>query len=86
MLAVYEVTFDESWINISKELTDYAITHFYDDETKMFFYTSDIDPPLVARKMELADNVIASSNSIMARVLNRLGEMAYDERYITLKE
>ena len=86
LLAVYEVTFDESWINISKELTDYAIEHFYDDETKMFFYTSNVDPPLVARKMEVADNVIASSNSIMARVLNRLGEMAYDERYISISD
>ncbi|MFT6808201.1 MAG: hypothetical protein ACJA01_001425 [Saprospiraceae bacterium] len=82
MLAMYEVSFDESWLNLSKGFMDYTITHFYDLESRMFFYTSDIDPPLVARKMELADNVIPASNSIMARNLARLGELLNDKSYI----
>ncbi|MCB0642603.1 MAG: thioredoxin domain-containing protein, partial [Phaeodactylibacter sp.] len=48
----------------------------------LFFYTSDLDPPLVVRKKELADNVIASSNSIMARNLLALGQYFYDESYL----
>ncbi len=84
LLAMYEVTFDESWINISKGLTDYAIEHFYNEENMMFHYTSDIDPPLIARKLELADNVIPGSNSTIARDLLRLGEILDDKQYKAL--
>ena len=80
-LSLYEVTFDESWITISKDLTDYAIEHFFNKETKMFYFTSDIDPPLIARKTELNDNVIPGSNSTMARNLYKLGELLYNEDY-----
>jgi len=82
MLDMYEVTFDESWLNLSRGFIDYTIAHFYDMKSKMFFYTSDIDPPLVARKMELSDNVIPGSNSIMARNLTRLGDLLNDKSYL----
>jgi uncharacterized protein len=79
LTALYEVTFDESWLNVAKDLTEYVIAHFYNPENGMFYYTSDIDAPLVARKMELGDNVIPGSNSMMARNLARLGEI-YDDK------
>lgn len=82
LMALYEVTFDESWINVSKELIDYTIEHFYNDENGMFYYTSDRDAPLIARKVEMTDNVIPASNSVMARNLSRLGEILYDQKYI----
>ncbi len=81
-LALYEITFDESWIDKSKGLLDYTLTHFFNEESKMFYFTSDIDPPLIARKTDLADNVIPSSNSVMARNLYRLGELFYDQSYL----
>ncbi|MGB1248659.1 MAG: thioredoxin domain-containing protein, partial [Chitinophagales bacterium] len=72
-IGLYEVTFDEKWLYKAKDLSEYAIEHFYDEETKLFFYTSDIDAPLVARKMETSDNVIPSSNSTIAKSLYMLG-------------
>ena len=39
----------------------------------MFFFTSDEDPALIARKMEVNDNVIPASNSAMANNLFVLG-------------
>ncbi|MEL6122588.1 MAG: thioredoxin domain-containing protein, partial [Bacteroidota bacterium] len=84
LLSLYEVTFDESWVNVSTEIMDYAIAHFMDDKTSMFFYTSDLDPALVARKKELSDNVIPASNSVMARVLQHLGELTYNKAYLDL--
>ena len=39
----------------------------------MFYFTSKLDPELVARKMEINDNVIPASNSVMANVLYDLG-------------
>ncbi len=81
LLALYQVTFDESWLNDAKALTEYAIEHFYDSEQKLFNYTSDIDPPLVARKKQIGDDVIPGSNSAMARNLNFLSHYFYDQRY-----
>ena len=77
LLSLYEVTFDEVYISTSQQLLDYAIEHFSNQESGLFFFTSDLDPALVARKSELGDNVIPGSNSIMARNLLKLGELLY---------
>lgn len=83
-LSLYETTFDEQWLRRAEGLAQYAITHFRDEATGFFFYTSDLDPPLVARKMELEDNVIPSSNSAMARALHRLGTLLYNREYLEI--
>lgn len=80
-MALYEVTFDEAWLERSKGLADYAIDHFLDTTTYLFNYTSDLDPPLIARKKELGDGAIPSSNSAMARALFSLGTYLYEEGY-----
>lgn len=80
-MALYEVTFDAVWLERSKGLADYATTHFLDTSNYLFNYTSDLDPPLIARKKELGDNVIPSSNSAMARALFSLGTYLYNEDY-----
>jgi uncharacterized protein len=85
-ISLYQVTFDEKWLNNAKQLTEYAIEHFYDNYTGMFFYTSDIDAPLIARKMEVTDNVIPSSNSQMAKNLFMLGHYFYNDGYIKKSE
>ena len=81
-IALYEITFDEKWLNTANQLAEYVLAHFSDVETGMFNYTSDLDPPLVARKMELSDNVIPGSNSSMARSLFYLGTYLYKSDYI----
>ena len=50
----------------------------------MFYYTSDKDPALIARKMEVSDNVIPSSNSEMAKNLFLLGRYTYNDKYLTM--
>ena len=80
-IAMYEVTFDEQWLYDAQKLADYAIAHFFKAESAMFNYTSDLDPPLVARKMELSDNVIPGSNSSIARSLFALGTYLYNSDY-----
>lgn len=66
---LYQNTFDQTWLDEAKTLLEYVITHFYDVKSGMFFYTSDLDAKLITRKMELSDNVIPASNSIMANNL-----------------
>ena len=70
---LYEATFDIHWLAQSHIIATYAILHFQNKQNGLFYYTSDESESLIARKMELNDNVIPSSNSIMADVLYRLG-------------
>jgi len=81
-ISLYQATFNEKWLIDALQLTEYAITHFYDENRGMFYYTSDIDPPLVARKMEISDNVIPASNSEMAKNLYVLGLYFYNDTFI----
>jgi len=85
-ISIYQATFDEKWLKIAQQLTAYSIAHFYDKNSGMFYYTSDIDPALIARKMEVTDNVIPSANSEMAKNLFILGQYFYNNDYIKKSE
>ena len=80
-IALYEMTFDEKWLLTAKQLTDYTFDHFYDEKSQLFFFTSDEDEPLITRKMEINDNVIPASNSIMARNLSKLSHYYSNSYY-----
>jgi uncharacterized protein len=85
-ISLYQSTFNENWLEDAKQLADYAIVHFYNNDTGMFYYTSDLDPGLIARKMEVSDNVIPASNSEMAKNLFMLGHYFYSDDYINLSK
>ncbi len=84
LIALYETDFNEAWLNEAKELTDYVLENFADQHNTMFFYTSNQSEKLIARKHEVMDNVISSSNSVMAQNLQILGLLfdntSYSER------
>jgi hypothetical protein len=80
---LYEATFDEKWLIEANQLTEFALTHFWDDKTSMFYYTSNLDKALIARKMEIADNVIPASNSEMAHNLFKLSHYFYNDEYLS---
>lgn len=72
-VSLYEVSFNDSYLHEARALTDYVLTHFFDPAEQQFFFTDSAAEPLIARKKELFDNVIPSSNSVMAHNLHRLG-------------
>ncbi len=80
-LGLYEITFDENWLNEAKALTDYCIANFTDDRSGLFFFTPKQDSYIIRRTIEKADNVIPSSNSIMAKNLFKLSRFFPDEDY-----
>lgn len=80
-IALYEVTFDEQWLQQAKKLTDTAIAHYYDEINGIFFYTADDDEQLIARKSEIMDGVTPASNSAMAINLKKLGLLFDHEGY-----
>ncbi|PJJ84402.1 thioredoxin domain-containing protein [Mucilaginibacter auburnensis] len=81
-IALYEVTFNEEWLGYAKLLANRTLLNYYDDEDGMFFYTADDDEQLIARKCEIMDSVIPSSNSTMARTLKKLGLFYYNEEFL----
>ncbi len=66
---LYQVTLDEKWLKLSKNMADYAQTNFFDTEKHMFYFTSKEDPAIVTRNFDYRDNVIPASNSVMAKNL-----------------
>ncbi|MEO8733829.1 MAG: thioredoxin domain-containing protein, partial [Flavobacteriales bacterium] len=86
LTALYQTTFDETWLKEAHALAEYAIVHFHDGKSGMFWFTSDIDPPLIARRMEVNDNVIPASNSSMAKALFTLGHLYDDQRLLDISK
>lgn len=80
-ISMYENTFDDKWLKNARNLSNYAFDHFYEDANKMFYFTSDEDPSLVTRNIDYRDNVIPSSNSIMAKNLFKLSHYFDNESY-----
>jgi uncharacterized protein YyaL (SSP411 family) len=80
-ISLYEATFDEKWIYIAKKLADYVLIHFQDSDSPLFFYTSDVDDPLITRKIDFSDNVTPSSNSSFSIGLTKLSKFFTGEGY-----
>ncbi len=71
-LDLYEITLNQIWIERALELSEYVLDNFSGINSKLFYFTSKDDENLISRSVEFRDNVIPSSNSIMAKNLFRL--------------
>jgi uncharacterized protein YyaL (SSP411 family) len=80
-IKLYQVTYDESWLFKARELMNYGIESFYDEKEGFFFYSDKNTRPLIATKKEIFDNVIPSSNAIMAENMYMLGLLFDEESY-----
>jgi uncharacterized protein YyaL (SSP411 family) len=85
-IALYTAHGDENWLVSAKSLTDHALTYFYDEKDGLFYFNSLQDAPLITRQKEVQDNVIPSSNAIMAHVLFELGVYFEKEEYIEMSK
>lgn len=84
LLDLYQISFNDAHLQAARTLSDEAIKHFLDPATGMFWFTSDQDPPLITRKMEVNDNVIPASNSALCKALFTLGHLLEEQRYIDI--
>lgn len=80
-LSVYEATGNTHWLTQSRMLMDICLDEFYDLKSHMFYYTSASETVLVQRNIEMADNVIPASNSVMAFNLKKLYFLFSNEHY-----
>ena len=49
LIELYQATFETKYIQLAIELSDYQIKHFWDEENKGFFFTSNIEETLFVR-------------------------------------
>ena len=80
-LDLYEITLNQLWIERALKLSEYVIDNFSSVESELFYFTSKKDEDLISRSVEFRDNVIPSSNSIMAKNLFRLYHYFDKEEY-----
>lgn len=73
LLALYQATFTRNWLTEADQLMQYVLTNFSDEADELFFFTDKNGEELIARRKELFDNVIPSSNSMMVGNLYTLG-------------
>ncbi len=88
LIRLYEVTAETRYILIAEKLTGFVIENFSNSGTSMFSFTSKNGEMLKAPFYELPDNVIPSSNSVMALNLFYLagffGNQEWDERSLQM--
>jgi uncharacterized protein len=82
LIRLYQCTFDASWLNKAESYALYVLDHFSDNITGLFYFTSDIDTPLIVRKFEVQDNVVPASASQMAINLHLLGHYLGKEKFL----
>ena len=81
--SLYQVTFNETWLNQASQWNRYVLEHFYDPGDGYFHFSSKNAEQLIARRKEIFDNVIPASNSMMARNLYHLGILLDNEDWKT---
>lgn len=75
LISLYQSTGKENYLNYAQKFTQVCFDKFFDAESGFFYFTSSDHHGLIARKIEIQDNVIPSSNSVMANnlwVLSRI--------------
>src|SRR5699024_4468410 len=75
-ISLYQVTFDKKWLAVAKQLCDTAIELFYVETEQEFIYSAETE--LIAQKVDIMDNVIPSSTSMLIRQLHKLS-ILYDK-------
>ncbi|MEI8204776.1 MAG: thioredoxin domain-containing protein [Bacteroidota bacterium] len=68
-ISLFEATFDPQYLLMSKKLMDYVLLHFANENQSLFYYTDHQTTDLFIKPLETYDNVMPSSNAVMAKVL-----------------
>ncbi|MFL5638173.1 MAG: thioredoxin domain-containing protein, partial [Gemmatimonadaceae bacterium] len=80
-LGVYELTFDERWVERAREIADAMIEWFWDDEVGAFFDTARDAEQLITRPRDITDNATPSGTSLAVELLLHLAELQHDGEY-----
>ena len=82
LLNIYQIDSEIFWLDYINSLLKICFKKFYDENSGMFFYTSVNDKNIFFRTKEIIDNVMPSSNSVLFRVIYRMGLILSDSYLI----
>ncbi|MEO6877069.1 MAG: thioredoxin domain-containing protein, partial [Gemmatimonadaceae bacterium] len=77
-IAVYELTFDATWLARAREIGDAMVKWFWSDEAGAFYDTASDHEQLITRPREISDNAMPSGTSLAVELLLRLAELFDD--------
>ncbi len=84
--SIFESTGQKDWLDTAQNLTETAFRNFYDEQKTIFYFTAKHQTDLITRTIEIHDNVIPSSNSVMAKNLFRLSYLLEKPEYLNIAQ
>ena len=81
---MFESTSDPKYLQFATNLANHLITHFWDDSTHGFFFTSDNHEKLIIRPKNNYDLSMPSGNSVAAHVLLRLHHIMQNKQFLEI--
>ncbi len=71
-VSLFEITGEQHWLEVAEQLTEFTFTHFYDEDSGLFFFSGKNQQAVLTNHFQNEDNVIPSANSVMANNLHKL--------------
>ena len=81
---MFENTSQPKYLSFATNLANYLITHFWDDSTNGFFFTSDNHEKLIMRPKNNYDLSMPSGNSVAAYVLLKLYHITQNKQFLEI--
>ena len=81
---MFENTSQPKYLSFATNLANYLITHFWDDSTNGFFFTSDDHEKLIMRPKNNYDLSMPSGNSVAAYVLLKLYHITQNKQFLEI--
>jgi uncharacterized protein YyaL (SSP411 family) len=82
LLDVFETNPDKKYLELAIYYANYLLEHFWDENEKNFFFTSDNHEQLIIRTKNIYDLSLPSGNSVAANTFLRLYHMTQNNRYL----
>ncbi len=77
-LALYQLTFERTWLERAMQLADSCNSHFWNDEIGAFYDTANDHEALVTRPRDISDNATPAGTSLAVELLLTLAELTDD--------
>ncbi|MCF8254993.1 MAG: thioredoxin domain-containing protein [Bacteroidia bacterium] len=84
LIYLFEAGADEKYLVLANQLMNHCMENFQDEKSGLFYFSSKAQSVLVTRKIDVNDDVIPSSNSILAKCLYKLSYYFENENYQNL--
>jgi len=81
---MFENTSQPKYLSFATNLANYLITHFWDDSTNGFFFTSDNHEKLIMRPKNNYDLSMPSGNSVAAYMLLKLYHITQNKQFLEI--